>query len=112
MKNERKSYPAPKCFRCHDTGAIVVTHKENLNQYGFRCDCQAGLSKDVRTLPLWVGQREYVPEHTDKPLTFVWIRDMIQTHQVNTDEFKRRLNIWGRKPFEVVWEEIKREASS
>ncbi|MBR9701056.1 hypothetical protein GOV11_04280 [Candidatus Woesearchaeota archaeon] len=106
---------------CND--GLVFANAKSLNECCtvFYCTvCQAGSFKrekytfDDNGLPGGIkpwdlrAEKYYVSEHQDAFLAKWWIIEQFENDQTNSDEFKRRIGIWGREVFERVWKEYKR----
>jgi len=95
------------CTDCKDSGSIFAHAKErqDIGQYAFRCTCSVGFHDRRKAIPQWDPRfaSTYVPEHTDKPLLDDWVISETRAGRHNQEQFRIRLEIWGRARFEAAW---------
>lgn len=96
------------CIQCHDHGLILARLKEEplSSAYPFRCGCSKGQARRESAIPYWTAtqERHFVSESQDDAPTDAWIIEQFEKGLTGSDEFKRRVKLWGRERFVKVWE--------
>jgi hypothetical protein len=100
------------CSRCEDRGSIQAWHRfeRGSGAFIFKCTC----IRSNPALPAWVSSRafpewsssyeaKFIPEWIDKPPTHHWLKFA----KPESEEFKKRIKIWGRDWFVAMWKELK-----
>lgn len=97
------------CEACKDEGVLFANPKESeeISFYVFRCICSKGATDRRKAIPQWSSEftRFYVPEYIDKRLSDSWVVEETKAGRHNSDDFKRRLEIWSRDRFERAWKD-------
>lgn len=104
------------CKSCEDKGWLNAWLKESreVGPFVFACKCEP----NNHQLPPWLKNRKYpvwnetyslkyVPEYLDTPPSFNWLKHADK----KSEEFKRRLHIWGRDYLAAMWKRLEKDPS-
>lgn len=104
------------CRNCEDKGWIIAWRKDSRDSGGFvfTCQCEPGSTEikpwlKGRKFPNWSAAllKDFVPDYLDTPPTFMWLKHVDK----KSEEFKKKIEIWGRDYFVTMWKRLEKDDS-